>query len=162
MVAGMIGVTAIGAVGDGIVSSSSTPLSAEEVDQQLAAQGSVGETSTTVPTTPPAPATSTPTNPPPPATTRPPGGTADPPPAEPPPQSQDRVITTQGGTVITRCRGSSPLIVSATPAQTFQVEKDPDGGEGRARVEFESDSKDIRVRVEIFCVSGEPTWTIGD
>ena len=160
VVAGFIGIAAIGAVGDGIVGTSSSPLSAEQVDQQLAAQGTAPGTAT-------APAGSAPgTSTPPPSTipqTSPPGGATVPPatqPPAPPAESETKSISTQGGSILTRCRGASPQIVNAVPAQGYSVEKDADEGEGRARVEFESD--DVRVRVEIFCDGGEPVWTIGD
>ena len=71
------------------------------------------------------------------------------------------MISTDGGHHRRPVPRRSPQIVSATPAQGFQREKDPDDeGEGRARVEFESDES--RVRVEIFCVDGVPDYTLDD
>ena len=58
-----------------------------------------------------------------------------------------------------RCSGAAPVIVSATPAQGFQVERDSEG-EGQVRVEFESDAQDLRVRVEITCVDGVPRESV--
>jgi hypothetical protein len=171
MVAGFIGITAIGAVGDGIVGFSTTPLSAEEVDRRLAA--SEAGTDPNAPTTPTTPGTSgspsaSATAPPattPPAVTPPPAGdppaTTQPPvqpPPEPPTASETRLISTDGGDILTQCRGASPQVVSATPAQGFQRETDPDEGDGEARVDFESER--LRVRVEITCSKGQPDWTV--
>jgi len=172
VVAGFIGITAIGAVGEGIVGLSTTPLSVEEVDRRLAASAGVEDQSgaTTQPTTSapsgaPSPTATAPvvTAPPPvasppaasePPVTQPP---AQPPPSQPPPASETELISTAGGNILTQCRGASPQIVSATPAQGFQRETDPDDGEGEARVEFESEQ--LRVRVEITCSNGQPNWT---
>ncbi|MEJ7726133.1 MAG: hypothetical protein WKH47_03850 [Actinomycetes bacterium] len=176
VVAGLIGITAIGAVGDGIVGFSSPPLSAEEVDRRLAASASGGDQAegTTLPVTPGPSLGPSPSSTPPGATSVPPGTTPpvvpdppvtqppdpppDPPPAEPPPASETKIISTAGGSIVTRCQGASPQIVSATPAQRFEVKNDPDDGEGRARVEFESEQ--LRVRVEITCSNGQPDWTV--
>lgn len=171
VVAGFIGLTAIGAVGEGIVGLSTTPLSADEVDRRLAASASgEGQNAastppvTSSPTTAPSPTATAPVVTPPPSATSPPAvpdpPATEPPPTQPPPASETRLISTAGGNVLTQCRAASPQIVSATPAQGFQREIDPDEGEGEARVEFESE--ELRVRVEITCVDGEPSWTVGD
>ncbi len=151
VVAGLIGITAIGAVGDGIVGSSTTPLSADQVDQQLAAR-----VTTNAGTSTPAASTSAST----PAQTSAPLGSSTPPPVtQPPAQGQPKVFSTDGGSVVARCSGASPQIVSATPAQGFTVKKD-DQEEGRARVEFESDRQDLQFRVEVACSGNVPFATV--
>jgi len=66
---------------------------------------------------------------------------------------------TRGGTVIARCDGGTPVIVSMTPAQGFEVhERDGDEGEFRST----SDNHD-RVKIDVSCAGpGEPTVTARD
>lgn len=154
VVAGVIGVTAIDAVGQGIVGSSTTPLSAEQVDGRLAEQSaSATATSSAVPpASTPITSSAPPTTPP--AATEP-GGTS----TEPQPGGEAKLLSTRGGDIVARCEGANAIIVSTSPAQGYQVDRDDDQDDG-ARVDFESD--DDRVRVEIFCVDGEPEFTLDD
>ena len=66
---------------------------------------------------------------------------------------------TRGGTVIARCDGGTPVIVSMTPAQGFEVhERDGDEGEFRST----SDNHD-RVKIDVSCAgSGRPTVSARD
>lgn len=143
-VAGFIGITAIGAVGDGIFGSSTTPLSLDQVNDRLEA------TSTTSPNAQPSTPTTDPSG-----TTEPPP--TQPPATEPPAETVSKGISTAGGNVVARCNGSL-LTYSATPNVGFQAERHDDEGDGEVRVEFESD--DLRIRVEMACVDGVPTHTI--
>ena len=150
-VGGVIAVTAIEAVGQGLVGSSTTPLSADQVDEALAEQ-----TARATPTTSASPTQSAGTSTPP--SSGPP--TSVPPTTQPPAGGESKLLSTPGGSIVARCDGANPVIMSTTPTQGFQAERDDDEGEGRARVDFESD--DGRVRVEIFCTDGVPDFTIDD
>jgi hypothetical protein len=83
---------------------------------------------------------------------------ASPPPAVVPPAdpgAAPEVIATAGGTVLARCTGGRPEVVSATPAQGFRVQtEDEDGG---PRVRFRNG--DARFEVNLRCVGGRP---VGD
>ena len=58
------------------------------------------------------------------------------------------------GTVLARCSGSTPSVVSVNPAQGFEASGDDDGGTG---VKLESD--EVKVRVALRCESGRPSGT---
>ncbi|ODU00574.1 MAG: hypothetical protein ABS81_23245 [Pseudonocardia sp. SCN 72-86] len=119
------GVDALPAVGSGITGEGLRPLTSAEIDTRLAAL----------------PATSAPQ---PPAWTASPAG-----------ESQAVVVSgAPGGTVVVRCEGTTPRIVSASPAQGFEL-KDSDGD--GTRVRFDGD--DIEVDVRLSCVNGTP---VGD
>jgi hypothetical protein len=67
------------------------------------------------------------------------------------------VIATAGGTVLARCTGGRPEVVSATPAQGFGVQtEDDDGG---PRVRFRAGR--TRIEVTLTCVDGRPVANIG-
>lgn len=142
VVGGVVAVTAIQAVGQGVVGSSTTPLSADQVDEQLAEVGA-SATTTTVPTTP----SQSPTSP----------AASAPPTTQPPAGGEQTLLSTPGGDIIARCVGAAPVIDSTTPAQGFHVDTED---EDHARVDFESD--DGRVRVELFCSGGVPDFTLDD
>ncbi len=59
------------------------------------------------------------------------------------------------GTVLVRCAGSGPQVVSVNPAQGFESSGDDDGG---AQVKLESD--DVKVRVALRCDAGRPAGTV--
>ena len=66
------------------------------------------------------------------------------------------VIATAGGTVLARCTGGVPEVVSATPAQGFRVQtEDDDGG---PRVRFRDGG--TRVEVNLRCADGRPVAEI--
>lgn len=66
-------------------------------------------------------------------------------------QSEDewslRTINTSGGAVVIRYRPGEVELQATTPAPGFDVEID-DAGPERVRLEFESDTEDIRVEAE--------------
>jgi hypothetical protein len=71
------------------------------------------------------------------------------------PAAAPEVIATAGGTVLARCAGEVPEVVSATPAQGFRVQtEDDDGG---PRVRFRAGHS--RFEVNLRCVDGRP---VGD
>jgi hypothetical protein len=132
----VVGLTAVGAIGSGITGEGLRPLTPAEVDARLAALPS------TAPGSPgPAPSSSAP-----PAT---------------PPGRAVVVSGAPGGTVVARCDATTPRVVSASPAQGFDVEDsghdDGHHGDDAGRVRFESD--DVRVEVRLSCVEGTP---VGD
>jgi hypothetical protein len=121
----VVGLTAVGAVGSGITGEGLRPLTSAEIDSRLAAL----------------PATSAP----------------QPPVSPVPPAADARAVVVAGGpggTVVVRCEGATPRIVSASPAQGFEL-KDSDGGADRVRF----DGDDIEVDVRLSCSNGVP---VGD
>ena len=66
------------------------------------------------------------------------------------------VIATAGGTVLARCTGDRPEVVSATPAQGFRVQtEDDDGG---PRVRFRAGQ--TRIEVNLTCADGRPVAAV--
>ncbi|HEX6301852.1 MAG TPA: hypothetical protein VF148_15440 [Acidimicrobiia bacterium] len=57
-----------------------------------------------------------------------------------------RTINSVGGSVVVRSRPGEVELQAATPAPGFAVEIDDDGPE-RVRVEFDSDSVEVRIEV---------------
>lgn len=116
----VVGLTAVGAIGAGLLGPGQQPLTPAEVDARLASAD---------------PATPAP-------------GTAV---AAPP-----EVIATAGGTVLARCTGDRPEVVSATPAQGFRVQtEDDDGG---PRVRFRAGQ--TRIEVNLTCADGRPVAAV--
>lgn len=66
------------------------------------------------------------------------------------------VLGSSGGTVVARCSGGVVQVVSASPAQGFQVHAE--SGEDPGRVRFESGR--ARVELRIACQDGQPVATI--
>jgi hypothetical protein len=62
------------------------------------------------------------------------------------------VIATAGGTVLARCTGGTPEVVSAVPAQGFRVQTEDDDGGPRVRFR----SGDTRFEVNMRCADGRP------
>jgi serine/threonine-protein kinase len=112
-----VGVAAVSVIGSGIVGSGPQPLSAAEVNAQLAS----------LPTVPPA--------------TTPASTTA---PANPP-AADSKVFSVPGGTIIARCAPGGVEIVSATPAQGFHVSGDIEIDD-HPKVRFRSGRDDFEVR----------------
>jgi hypothetical protein len=100
----IVGLTAVGAIGAGLLGPEQQPLTPAEVDARLASAE-------------PAPPVATPTAAPAPVES----GTAP------------EVIATDGGTVLARCTAGAPEVVSATPAQGFRVQTEDDDGGPRVR-----------------------------
>ena len=121
----VVGLTAVGAIGAGLLGPGQQPLTPAEVDARLASAE------------PAAPA------PEPPVTAGPQVGSPD-------------VIATAGGTVLARCTGDRPEVVSATPAQGFRVQtEDDDGG---PRVRFRAGQ--TRIEVNLTCADGRPVAAV--
>jgi hypothetical protein len=76
-------------------------------------------------------------------------------PVPPAPDAAPQVINSSGGTVVARCSGGAPAVLSAVPAQGWQIH-DSDEGEG-GRVRFESGSgsgRGGRVELRLSCQGG--------
>lgn len=124
-----IGLLAVGAIGDGIVGAGQQPLSPEQVAALL------------TPTPTPAAPTATPTTVPRPTTSAPAARAGTP-----------EVLGSAGGTVVARSTDGVVDVVSASPAQGFQVHGQP--GEDPGRVRFESGH--VRVEPRLSCRDGRP------
>jgi hypothetical protein len=123
----VVGLTAVGAIGAGLLGPGQQPLTPAEVDARLASAEPAApvDTPAAVPPADPVPGES---------------GTAP------------QVIATDGGTVLARCTGNSPEVVSATPAQGFRVQTEDDDGGPRIRFR----SGDTRFEVNLRCADGRP------
>ncbi len=128
----LVGLLAVSLIGDGLTAPIARPISQSEVERELDA----------IPSSPP------PAQPSIRPSTRPPAATAEP-----------VSHRTRGGTVIARCDGGTPVIVSMVPAQGFEVhERDGDEGEFRST----GDNHD-RVKVDVSCAgSGKPVVSARD
>ncbi|GGP80226.1 hypothetical protein [Streptosporangium pseudovulgare] len=184
------GVTVIGVLGEPLADSAGRPLSAREVREALAratpaadvtAAGSApsadptaaGPASTTVTEAPadaPAEDPAAPTAAGPSATptavstavsATPMTPVTPAPTAAGPPPGRSRLIATAGGNVIARCDGGMVTLRSWSPAQGFHVDKVDRGPDRRARVEFESESGEVKVEVRC-SASGTPVHTLDD
>ena len=99
-----VGLTAVGAIGAGLLGAEQQPLTPAEVDARLASAEPGA----------PAPQTAAPE-------------------VLAPEVVAPEVIATAGGTVLARCTADVPEVVSATPAQGFRVQTDDDDGGPRVR-----------------------------
>ncbi|RSM52629.1 hypothetical protein DMB66_39925 [Actinoplanes sp. ATCC 53533] len=131
----LVGLGAISVIGNGLTSPETRPLSAAEVADELARQitGSPSASAGTGarPSSPPAPATTAAT----------------------------RTFPTRAGTVVGRCAGTRPEVVSMSPRQGYELhEQDRGPQEDDAEGEFRGlgDRAD-RVKFEIVCPGGVPT-----
>lgn len=70
----------------------------------------------------------------------------------------DKTTVTDGGTVISRCEGTLVRVVSASPAQGFQVDPDDDELDDHPSVKFVSGEREIEVRLR--CAGGVPVADI--
>ena len=75
-----------------------------------------------------------------------------------PPPPGEKTTVTEGGTVIARCEGALVRVVSASPAQGYQVDPDDDEVEDHPSVKFQSGEREIEVRLR--CVNGVPNAEI--
>jgi hypothetical protein len=132
----VIGITAVNAIGSGIIGAGGAPLSPSEVDARLSATTSVPPPPTTGTTT------GTPTAAPPPAT------------STTPPAAQAQAFPSQGGTVIARCAPGGVEVLSATPAQGYQVASVSHEIDDHPSVKFTSGRTEVEVRLR--CVGGSP------
>lgn len=78
-------------------------------------------------------------------------------PSSPAPPADETTVT-DGGTVISRCEGALVRVVSASPAQGFQVDPDDDEVDDHPSVKFVSGEREIEVRLR--CVDGVPSAEI--
>ena len=133
----VVGLTAVGAIGAGLLGAEQQPLTPAEVDARLASAEPVA----------PAPQTAAPEAVVPEAVV--PEGVV-------PEVVAPEVIATAGGTVLARCTADVPEVVSATPAQGFRVQtEDDDGG---PRVRFRDGG--TRIEVNLRCADGRPVAEI--
>jgi len=100
----VVGLTAVGAIGAGLLGAEQQPLTPAEVDARLASAEPGA----------PAPQTAAPE-------------------VLAPEMVAPEVIATAGGTVLARCTADVPEVVSATPAQGFRVQTEDDDGGPRVR-----------------------------
>jgi hypothetical protein len=125
----LVGLGAIGVIGAGLTAPETRPLSAAEVEEALARQ----QPAPTQPSTKPSATQSA--------------------------EQQARTFRTRGGTVVGRCAGSRPEVVSMSPAQGFELhEQDRGLQEDDAEGEFRNlgDPGDA-VPFEIVCAGGLPS-----
>ncbi|MGV9328485.1 hypothetical protein [Streptosporangium sandarakinum] len=172
------GVTVIGVLGEPLADSAGRPLSAREVREALAratpaadataagpapsadptAAGPVSTTATEAPADAPAAPTAGPSATP---TAVPVSPATSAPTTAGSPPGHSRLIATAGGNVIARCDGGLVTLRSWSPAQGFHVDKVDRGPDRRARVEFESESGEVRVEVRC-SASDTPVHTLDD
>lgn len=143
-------------VGRSVTEDRPAALASAEVEERLSeVAATASTTSSTSSTPPPAGETTTPAGPAGPATTAPrpsPTTTVAPPPAPAPttvapapaPVAETRTYTLVGGTASLRFEPSGVTVVFANPAQGFDVEFEPEHGNG-VRVEFESGTHESRL-----------------
>jgi hypothetical protein len=127
----LVGLLAVSIIGDGLTVGSTRALSEAEVERQLAGQPGTPSAATGVGSRPPDAA-----------------GAA-------------RTFTTSAGTVVGRCAGNRPEVVSMSPAQGYSVhDRDTGPQSDDADGEFRgADSKD-RVEFEIVCAGGVPNLAV--
>jgi hypothetical protein len=130
----VVGLSAVGAIGTGLLGPGQQPLSPAEVQSRLASAD---------PASPPAP-------------TSPVTAPVDTPAADPAPADPPQVIGTAGGTVLARCGGGQPEVVAATPAQGFRVQTEND--DGGPRIRFRAGK--TRIEVRLSCADGRPTGAV--
>jgi hypothetical protein len=136
VLAALVGLAAISVIGNGLTAPATRPLSAAEVADELARQID------TPPPPPPSPSAT--------------AGTGDRP--SPTASVATQSFPTGAGTVIGRCVGGRPELVSMSPRQGYEVhDQDDNEGEFRSR----GDNHD-RVKFEIVCRDGVPTLVEDD
>lgn len=138
----LLGLTAVSSIGSGLSGGSPVqPLAAEEVEARLAAPGAAPRPATPGAATPGA------------AGPRPAAPPAGPEPAR---QGPPAVVPAgPAGTVLVRCAGTTPQVVSVNPAQGFEAEDDDAAPE-----QVLLDGDDVEVRVTLRCDGGVPTGAV--
>jgi hypothetical protein len=124
-VATTVGVVAVSAIGTDIVGETARPLDHDEVTRALS-------TAEPLPTPSASPSMSA---------SRPPGGS--------------KVLGTPGGTIVARCENGLVTLVSWSPRQGYRADDVQAGSDRQASLKFESDRREVRVRVD--CRGGVPT-----
>lgn len=135
VVATLVGMSAVGAIGSGILGDGQQPLTPAQVDQALAAARAAPGPTSGSPT--PAPLAPAPVL----ASSVPATAATD-------------VVASPGGTVVARCVGDGLEIVSASPAQGFRLHDEREG----SRVRFESEESKVEVRLS--CQGGRPVGAV--
>lgn len=135
----LLGLTAVGQIGSGLAGGDPVPpLAAEEVEASLARH-------TAQPPTPQVP------------TPQPPAPQPAPPGAPAPQETPPGVVPAgPAGTVLARCEGATPRVVSVNPAQGFERED----GDDLAPGQVELDGDDLDVRVTLSCANGVPSGQV--
>lgn len=136
----LLGLTAVGQIGSGLAGGDPVPpLAAEEVEASLARHAASASVQ---------PPTPQPTTPQPPT----------PQPALPAsPQTPPGVVPAgPAGTILARCEGDTPRVVSVNPAQGFERED----GDDLAPGQVELDGDDLDVRVTLSCANGVPSGQV--
>ena len=113
VVATLVGMSAVGAIGSGIVGGGQRPLTSDQVDESLAAARAAEAAEPAAPSPAPAP------------TSAAPAGATD-------------VVGSPGGTIVARCTAGAVEVVSASPAQGFRLDDEQED----SRVRFESEETD--------------------
>lgn len=134
----VVATTAVNAIGSGIVGAGARPLSQSEVAARLAAS---------TPTAPTTPATAPPTT----VSTQPTGTTTPPADAATGPSKS---VVSPGGTVIARCVPGGVAVLSAIPAQGYQLDSRPDEVDDHPSVKFRAAETEVEVRLR--CLDGSP------
>lgn len=153
-----VGMTAVGMIGSDIFGSGQDPLTAAEVEQRLATPAP-----TTAPTQTPS-VTQTPAETPSPTSTpsETPSSTpseTSPTPVAPPAPEPQSIAADGAGTVIAQCNPDGTVtVLSAVPAQGFEVDSDDDEPDDHPQIKFESD--DLEVEVRLRCADGVVTSEI--
>jgi hypothetical protein len=136
----VLGMTAVGTIGSGLGGGSETqPLAAEEIEARLARQAASEPEAGAAQPAPQQPAAPQPAP-------QQPAGTS--PPAV--------VPAGPAGTILARCAGATPEVVSVNPAQGFERDDDDDAGPGRVGL----DGDDVDVVVALSCANGVPSGQV--
>jgi hypothetical protein len=131
----LVGLGAISIIGNGLTSPETRPLSAAEVADELARQITVSPSATVGTGNRPSPSPS-----------------SSPSRSSPSADAATRTFPTRAGTIVARCAGSRPEVVSMSPRQGYELhDQDATEGEFRGR----RDGHD-RVKFEIVCRGGVP------
>jgi hypothetical protein len=129
-----VGIAAVSAIGSGIVGAGPQPLTQSEVDARLAVTRSSSPTSPGAPPTSASPTTA---------------------------RDNSQVFAVQGGTIIARCVPGGVEVVSATPAQGYQVSADREIDD-HPSVTFTSGRTEVEIRLRCRGESPEPEVKIKD
>jgi hypothetical protein len=116
-VALVVGLTAVGAIGSGLLGAAQQPMTPAQVTAALAS------------TDPPAPVAPAPAAP-----------------SAAPAAAAPDVIATAGGTVLAHCTAGVAEVVSATPAQGFRVQTESEDGGPRVRFRAGHERYEVNVR----------------
>ncbi|SFM59254.1 hypothetical protein SAMN05216207_1001235 [Pseudonocardia ammonioxydans] len=134
----LLGLTAVGQIGSGLAGGDPVPpMAAEEVEASLARHAADPAQAPAAPS----PAPQSPASQPAPA-------------AEPSPTGV--VPAGRAGSVLARCEGDVPRVVSVNPAQGFEREDDDDLAPGQVLL----DGDDLDVRVTLSCANGTPSGEV--